>query len=90
MGFCDSSDFSSLGVSADDFAVFFFVICRPLCVWIIRDYLLDMSMVMSRCLAAFMRITSNAIGSDGISLKFIGHVVHVFNHAITCSVFPTM
>jgi hypothetical protein len=42
-------------------------------------------------------ITSNAIGSDGISLKFLKllllfyrHVLNVFNHAITCSVFPTM
>jgi hypothetical protein len=50
------------------------------------------------CLAAFMAITSNSIGSDGISLKFlklllpfiIEHVLHVFNHAITCSLFPTM
>jgi hypothetical protein len=50
------------------------------------------------CLAAFMGIKSNAIGSDGISLKFhklilrfiIDHVLHVCNHAITCSVFPTM
>jgi hypothetical protein len=48
--------------------------------------------------SAFMGITSNAIGSDGISLKFlklllpfiIDHVLHVFNHAFTCSVFPTM
>jgi hypothetical protein len=50
------------------------------------------------CLAAFMSITSNAIDSDGISLKLlklllpfiIEHVLHVFNHAITSSVFPTM
>jgi hypothetical protein len=47
------------------------------------------------CLAAFMGITSNAIDSDGISLKLllpfiIDHVLHVFNHATTCSVFPTM
>jgi hypothetical protein len=50
------------------------------------------------CLAVFMGITLNTIGPDGISLKFlkllwpfiIDHVLHVFNHAITCSVFPTM
>jgi hypothetical protein len=30
MGFCDSSDFSSLGVSADDFAVFFCDLSTPL------------------------------------------------------------
>jgi hypothetical protein len=45
-----------------------------------------------------MGITSNAFVSSGISLRFlklllpiiIDHVLHVFNHAITCSVFPTM
>jgi hypothetical protein len=50
------------------------------------------------CLAAFMGIMSNAIGSDGNSLMFlklllpfiIGDVLDVFNSAITCSVFPTM
>jgi hypothetical protein len=43
-------------------------------------------------------ITSNAVGSDGISLNFlklllpliIDHYLHVFNHAISCSVFPTL
>jgi hypothetical protein len=48
--------------------------------------------------AAFMGITLNAVGSDGISLQFlklllpfiIDHVLHVINHAITCSVFPTL
>jgi hypothetical protein len=45
-----------------------------------------------------LTITSNDIGSDGISLKFlklllpfiIDHVLHAFNHAITCSAFSTM
>jgi hypothetical protein len=58
----------------------------------------SMSIDGDECLAAFMNITSNAIGSDGISLKFlkllfpfiIDHVLHVLNHVITCSVFPTM
>jgi hypothetical protein len=71
MGSCDSSYFSSLGVSADDFADFF-VICLPLrllsrlnrCVWMMRVFLFGMSMVM--CLADFMDITSNAIRSGGI------------------------
>jgi hypothetical protein len=52
----------------------------------------------NECLAAFMGITSTAIGSNRISLKFlklilpliIDPVLYVFNHSITCSVFPTM
>jgi hypothetical protein len=53
MGFCDSSDFSSLGVSADGFAEIF--VCLPLrllsrlirCVWMMRGFFFGMSMVMS-------------------------------------------
>jgi hypothetical protein len=40
-----------------------------------------------------MGITLTAISSDGISLKFLKLLLpflHVFNHAITCSFFPTM
>jgi hypothetical protein len=48
--------------------------------------------------SAFTSITSNAVGADGISVKFLNyllpliccHVLHVFNHAITSSVFPSM
>jgi hypothetical protein len=47
---------------------------------------------------SFKSITSNAVGADGIFVKFIKlllpliccHVLHVFNHAITSSVFPSM
>jgi hypothetical protein len=54
--------------------------------------------MMQVFLAAFTGITSNAIGSTGILLRFLNlllpfifdHVIHVLNHAITCSVFPTM
>jgi hypothetical protein len=46
MGFCDSSDFSSLGISAHDFSDFFCVLSSPLrllsrlirCVWMIRVF----------------------------------------------------
>jgi hypothetical protein len=75
MGFCDSSDFSSVGISHDDFADFF-VICLPFMllsrlirsVWMMRVFHFGMSMVMS-----FLPLlwASKAIGSDGISLKFL-------------------
>jgi hypothetical protein len=83
LSFCDSSDFS--------FLLIFFVIALDDAGFSFRHVDGD------ECLAAFMSITSNAIGSDGISLKYkfllpfiIDHVLHVFNYAITCSVFPTM
>jgi hypothetical protein len=83
LGFCDSSDFS--------FLLIFFVIALDDAGFSFRHVDGD------ECLAAFMSITSNAIGSDSISLKYlkfllpfiIDNVLHVFNHAITCSVFPT-
>jgi hypothetical protein len=47
---------------------------------------------------AFNSITSNAVGAGGISVKkfkqllplICCHVLHVFNYAITSSVFPSM
>jgi hypothetical protein len=51
------------------------------------------------CFSAFKSITSNAVGVDGISVIFFKllmlrliccHVLHVFNHAITSSVIPSM
>jgi hypothetical protein len=51
------------------------------------------------CLKAFAGIKSNAVGNDGISIQFLRillpfiseHIRHIFNfnHAITCSVFPS-
>jgi hypothetical protein len=53
---------------------------------------------LNECLSAFGSITSNVVGDDGISVKFLKlllpficcHVMHVFNHAITSSVFLSM
>jgi hypothetical protein len=52
---------------------------------------------LNECLFAFGSITSNGVGVDGISFSFLKlllpficcHVMHVFNHAITSSVFPS-
>jgi hypothetical protein len=49
------------------------------------------------CFSAFL-ITSNAVGADGISVEFFKlllpliccHVLHVFNHAIISSIFPSL
>jgi Reverse transcriptase (RNA-dependent DNA polymerase) len=102
MGLCKSSDFSSLGLKADDFANFFSNLPTPsIDVPTIPDRLVDDGFSFrhvdaDECLRAFMGITSNAVGLDGISIRFLrvllpfilNHVLHVFNHAITCSVFP--
>jgi hypothetical protein len=53
---------------------------------------------LNECLSASGSITSNAVGVDDISVKFLKlllpficcHVMHVFNHAITSPVFPSM
>jgi hypothetical protein len=53
---------------------------------------------LAECFSAFKSITSNAVGAESISVKFFKlllpliccHVLHVFNHAITSSVFPSM
>jgi hypothetical protein len=53
---------------------------------------------LAECYSAFKSITSNAVGTDGVSVKFFKlllsliccHVLHVFNHAIISSVFPSM
>jgi hypothetical protein len=50
------------------------------------------------CFTAFKSITFNAVGVDGVSVRFFKlllpliccHVLHVFNHGITSSVFPSM
>jgi hypothetical protein len=48
--------------------------------------------------SAFKKITNNAVRADGISVVFCKlllplifcHVLHIFNHAITSSIFPSM
>jgi hypothetical protein len=103
LGLADSSDFSSLGVNADDFANFFSNINAPsVSVPFLPD---DDSGIFSfrtidivECTRAFELEKSNAVGCDGISIKFVmlilpfisGHILHVFNHAITTSTFPAL
>jgi hypothetical protein len=75
LGFCNSSDYSSLGVGVEDFA----------------DYFVDVSVAsvqipaasrdfdefsfhhidVVECFTAFKSITFNAVGVDGISVRFI-------------------
>jgi hypothetical protein len=63
-----------LGVSADDFAIFFCDLSAPQVIVLPDPVRLDDAGFSFRhvdgdeCLADFMDITSNAIGSDGISL----------------------
>jgi hypothetical protein len=99
---CDSSDFSSLGVSVEDFVDYFTDVPTPsIQVPTASDIVGNFSLRnidLNECLSAFGSITSNAVGVDGISVNFLKlllpligcHVMHVFNHAITSSVFPSM
>jgi hypothetical protein len=91
LGFCNSSDFSSLGVGFEDFADYFANVPVP-GGFSFRHF------DLAECFTAFKSITSNAVGADGISVNFFKllipliccHVLHVLNHAITSSVFPSM
>jgi Reverse transcriptase (RNA-dependent DNA polymerase) len=103
LGLAESPDSNSLGLSVESFADFFSnITVPPVVVPPITDQL-DVDGFSFRhidtaeCLEAFAGIKSNAVGLDGISIKFLRillpfiseHIRHVFNHAITCSVFPS-
>jgi hypothetical protein len=94
IGLADSSDSPSIGVSADDFADFFSNITAPAVnVPTLPDQLDGGGFSFrhidtAECLEAFAGITSNAVGLDGISIKFLRillpfiseHIRHIFNH----------
>lgn len=103
LGLAESPDSNSLGLSVEDFADYFSDVSAPsVAVPPIPDQQ-DVDGFSFRhidtaeCLEAFSGIKSNAVGLDGISIKFLRillpfiseHIRHIFNHAITCSVFPS-
>jgi hypothetical protein len=102
LGFCNSSDFSSLGVGVGDFADYFANVPVPLVhIPTSTEHLGGFSfrlIDLVECFSTYKSITYNALGVDGISVKFFElllpliccHVLHVFNHAITSSAFPSM
>jgi hypothetical protein len=89
MGFCESSDFSSLGVSAYDFSDYFSNVLAPPVSFTSEPDRLDHGGFSFRhvnadaCLLVFMSITSRFLR---VLLPFI---FHVFNLAIISSVFPS-
>jgi hypothetical protein len=99
LGFYNSSDFSSLGVGVEDFADYFANVPVPsVQIPTALEHIGGVSFCHidpAGCFSAFKSITSNAVGADGISVKFFKlllpliccHVLHVFNHAIISSVF---
>jgi hypothetical protein len=101
-GFCNSSDFSSLGVGVEDFADFFANVPVPsIQIPAASGHLGGFSFLrigLVECFSAFKRITSNAVGADSVSVKFFKlllpficcHVLHIFNHAIISLDFPSM
>jgi hypothetical protein len=100
LGFCNSSDFSSLGVGVEDFADYFANVPVPAVQIPTAGGFSFCYIDLAECFSAFKSITSNAdaVGANGVSVKFFKlllpficcHVLHVFNHAITSSVFPSM
>lgn len=103
LGLAESADSSLLGIPVEDFADFFSNIAAPS---VVVPPIPDQQDVdgfsfrhidTAECLEAFAGIKSNAVGLDGISIKFLRvllpfiseHIRHIFNHAITCSVFPS-
>jgi hypothetical protein len=99
LGFCNSSDFPSLGVGVEDFADYFANFPVPSVQIPTASGHLDgfsfRHIGLVECFSSFKSITSNAVGEDGISVNFFKlllpliccHLLHVFNHAITSSVF---
>jgi hypothetical protein len=94
LGFCKSSDFSSLGGGIADFTDYFANIPVPsVQISTTSAHLGRFSFrrIDFECFSAFKSITSNAVDANGISVKFFKlllpiiccHVFHVFNHAIT-------
>jgi Reverse transcriptase (RNA-dependent DNA polymerase) len=101
MGFTKSADFSAAGLVPDEFADYVSDIqTPPVSVPPTPDGEGDFSfrhISIDELLLAFNSITSHAVGIDGISIKFVKlilpyisfHIMHVLNHAITSSVFPS-
>jgi hypothetical protein len=89
MGFCESSDFSSLGVSAYDFSDYFSNVLAPPVSFTSEPDRLDHGGFSFRhlnadaCLLVFMSITSRFLR---VLLPFI---FHIFDLAIISSVFPS-
>jgi Reverse transcriptase (RNA-dependent DNA polymerase) len=101
MGFTKSADFSTAGLAANEFADYISNLQTPSVTvpatpesegnFAFRHFSIDDLIV------AFNSITSNVVGMDGISIKFLKiifpfihyHILHVLNHAITSSIFPT-
>lgn len=102
MGLTKSADFSAVGLEAEEFADHLSNIQPPP---VIVPPTQDSEGVFSfhhvdvdELLRAFNSITSNAVGPDGIPISFLKnllplisfHVLHIFNHAITSSAFPSL
>jgi hypothetical protein len=99
LGFCHSSVFSSLRVGVEDFSDYFANV--PVQIPTASEHLGGFPfrhIDLVECFSAFKIITSNAVGVDCISVEFFKplllliccHVLHVFNHAITSSIFPSL
>jgi hypothetical protein len=95
LGFCNSSDFSSLGVGVEEFADYFANVPVPsVQIPTALEHISGFSFrhigLVERFLA-FKSIIANAVGADGFSVNFFKllfpliccYVLHVFNHAIT-------
>jgi hypothetical protein len=90
LGFCNSSDFSSLGVGVEDFADYFANVPVPsIQIPAALGHLGGFSfrhIGLVECFSAFKSITFNAVGADGLSVKFFKlllpliccHVLQVF------------
>jgi len=101
MGLSKSADFSAAGLEAEEFAEHLSNLQTPhIVVPPTPEAEGDFSfrhVDIDELLQAFKSITSNAVGLDGISIKFVKvifplisfHILHILNHAITSSFFPS-